>query len=130
MVLTVFEGLNEPHVVAGVQLQVTPEFVESPVIFATKLACAPPVMVAGGGVANETTGVVVVPPPGVLELPPQASSATITTKPRTRGIVVRSVIRSNKRRRSARRRLRVIDFMEGSGGAQGGIDTVSQDWGS
>jgi hypothetical protein len=127
-VLTVFEGLNEPQVEAGVQLQVTPEFVESPVILATRLVCAPAVRVAGGGVASETTGVVVVVlAPGALEFPPQATSPTIMTKPRRRSAGVRSVIRNSTKRRPAGRRRRATDFMECSGGAQGGTDTLSQD---
>ena len=90
--LTVFGELNVPQVVAGVQLQVRPALVESPVIVATRLTCAPAAIVVGGaGVPNETVGVVVVVvvlPPEPLALPPQAVSTIITAKPRRRRIEV------------------------------------------
>jgi hypothetical protein len=132
VVLTVFGGLNEPQVEAGVQLQVTPWFVESPVILATKLACAPVVSVAGGGVVSETAGVVlvVVPVLGAFELPPQATSPTIVSRAKRSTIRVRNFILCNQTNRlvreSARGRVRVVDFMECSGGSFGGVDTLPQ----
>ena len=89
--LTVFGELNVPQVVAGVQVQVTPALVVSPVIVTTRLTCAPAAIVVGGaGVPNETVGVVVVVvlPPEPLALPPQAVSTIITAKPRRRRIEV------------------------------------------
>jgi hypothetical protein len=52
----VFGGLNVPQVVAGEQLQVTPAFVGSPLIWATRFAIPPATIVGGGGAPKVTVG--------------------------------------------------------------------------
>lgn len=87
MVVTVFVGLNEPHVadeLPGVQLHTTPKFLGSLVIVATRLVLPPAAIEAGGFVDSETDGVE--DPEPELEPPPQATSPTATDKHSNRRI--------------------------------------------
>ena len=52
--LAVWVARNDPHVLAGVQLQFTPAFAESPVTVAAMFVLAPLVREDGGGVVSVT----------------------------------------------------------------------------
>lgn len=83
--LAVCAGLNDPHVLAGVQDQSTPAFDESLVTVAATCAVAPTCSEVGGAVLK-AIAIGVVPPPLELEPPPQPTHIEIVTVHRSRPI--------------------------------------------